>query len=1073
MASSNEVSLKFSADTEAAKRGIESLEKTVEDFGRKAEAGGKRAAAGAAKIGDGAKQGAEQTAKSAREIERETRRVERALERLAVETRTGGRNTLEYYLEIAKQRGADIPYLESRARALNLVGQATARATLSQRQYNNAMRMVPAQMTDIVTQLAGGQNPLLIALQQGGQLRDSFGGFGSMFKGLASLFTPARVAIGGAASAVAALGYAAYKGAEDVRALENALTLAGGSAGISADRMQSLVLKIGAATGGYAEAREALIALVASGRVGAQDYERFAQSIVLQSQATGKSVEDVAKQYEQIAEDPLKAIVKFSGVYQTLNADVYAQVKALQAQGRAQEAVELVLRKFADESDQMSGRVLENLGLIEKAWKGIKDAAAGAWESMKSIGRSATLDEQIADLELQLKQGHIQYGRSGLYGSIYSGLSADARAEKQRQLEELKLKRKINDEQEKERQRQAQTNREAVAAQERIERVKEQNKTADQRRLEAERQLMQDIAKLRADGRAEQVKAAEKELAVMRQRHAEERKAEAERAVRAAKRNQQAVKYTVNQKVLSQAAQYGYADIEKRYGLPKNILAALSMQESRGNIGAVSNVGARGVMQFMPDTARRFGVDVGSVKSSAEGAAKYLRFLLDRYHGNIAHALSAYHSGEGNIDNMLKGRWKLGPVGRKYAPEVMARMDWLNGGKGEVSNDIRKDFIKLGEPEKTAYQKWSETFLQSQEKINASLALSALNAGKTIDKQLELLSSPLYAQMSAAEQAAALAAAEHADEQAALNSVLKKYADIQSGLQQEAAQQLEDKLFEISLIGKTREEIEKLTLARVWDKHIAEAAIAGAPPEMLESMRMGKADSLDKLRQRQLAQDVVDNDWRSGLESGLQAYMDSFGSMREQMEDATVQTFDRMGDALADFVATGKLDFRDLTVSILQDLAKMLVKMAIVNAMKSALAGYAEGGVVMSSYSGGGYTGHGGKYEPAGIVHKGEVVFSQRDVARHGGVMAVERLRLKGYADGGVVGVPTASLGALNRNAGGNTNISITINSGGGSEASVQADTEMGRQLAQALPVMIEQWYVKNVARPGGTYHKG
>jgi lambda family phage tail tape measure protein len=56
----------------------------------------------------------------------------------------------------------------------------------------------------------------------------------------------------------------------------------------------------------------------------------------------------------------------------------------------------------------------------------------------------------------------------------------------------------------------------------------------------------------------------------------------------------------------------------------------------------------------------------------------------------------------------------------------------------------------------------------------------------------------------------------------------------------------------------------------------------------------------------------------------------------------------------------------------------------------------------MGAFAEGGYTGAGGKYEPAGVVHKGEVVFSQADVARHGGVGAVESLR-RGYSDGGAV----------------------------------------------------------------------
>ena len=58
-----------------------------------------------------------------------------------------------------------------------------------------------------------------------------------------------------------------------------------------------------------------------------------------------------------------------------------------------------------------------------------------------------------------------------------------------------------------------------------------------------------------------------------------------------------------------------------------------------------------------------------------------------------------------------------------------------------------------------------------------------------------------------------------------------------------------------------------------------------------------------------------------------------------------------------------------------------------------------------AEFASGGYTGSGGKYQPAGVVHKGEVVFSQDDVARHGGVAAVEGMRLRGYAAGGAVGM--------------------------------------------------------------------
>ncbi|HGO8984653.1 TPA: phage tail tape measure protein [Neisseria meningitidis] len=251
----------------------------------------------------------------------------------------------------------------------------------------------------------------------------------------------------------------------------------------------------------------------------------------------------------------------------------------------------------------------------------------------------------------------------------------------------------------------------------------------------------------------------------------------------------------------------------------------------------------------------------------------------------------------------------------------------------------------------------------------------------------------------------------------------------------------------------------------------------GAPLESIDLLERGKAEGMSNLSQMQKARADSDNDWRGGIESGLKSYIDSFGTMRQAMENATVQTFDKMGDALADFVATGKLDFRSLTVSILQDLSKMLIKMAIVNAMKSAL-GYADGGIVGGGstqfdalFSGGGYTGYGGKYEPAGIVHKGEVVFSQRDVRNHGGVAAVERLRLNGYAGGGAVGLPSVLTGVRSAGAG-SMQVNITINRDGSTESDSSADTEMAKHLAAAIPGMVEQWYVKNVYRENGTYHK-
>jgi phage-related minor tail protein len=100
------------------------------------------------------------------------------------------------------------------------------------------------------------------------------------------------------------------------------------------------------------------------------------------------------------------------------------------------------------------------------------------------------------------------------------------------------------------------------------------------------------------------------------------------------------------------------------------------------------------------------------------------------------------------------------------------------------------------------------------------------------------------------------------------------------------------------------------------------------------------------------------------------------------------------------------------------------------------------------SYATGGYTGSGGKYEPAGVVHRGEVVFSQEDVRRNGGVAAVESYRM-GYADGGYVApypAPTPRI-ANTYNNGGSTNINVINNTD--SQISTSTKTVDGKSYVQ------------------------
>ena len=1058
--------IRIGVDASGVEVGVEKAKKSIKSLGQAAQQGGRQASAGMKPAADGAAAAAAGFEAADKRVERSLKSMEKAIQRDIAMKEAGERGTRRYYEALAAQRGIPTAALNPFLSQLDKVNGKVRAGGISIAQFNNALRQTPAQMTDIVTQLAGGQNPMLIMLQQGGQLRDMYGGFGNMYKGLSSVVTPTRLLFGSAAVAAGTLAYALYQGAEESRAFRRAVILSGEAAGVSAGQMQAAAQNAGDITGRYTEAREAVLALASSGRVAGENFESFARSIALQSEATGKSVEQLAAEYTAIADDPLKAVARFSATYKTLNADVYEQVKALQQQGREQEAVELVQRKYAAETEAMAQKVVADLGLIESAWKGIKDAAAGAWDGIKSFGREKTTEELLKEAEAQLEAMR----RPG-YGSDMGGSPFPAASQAQILTQESRVLAL--------RARKAQEDADAAAAGKRQQQNKNQTEGRAAQDAIAERYAPRDEQRQRAH--RENDKALEKALDGITD--PKKRKAAIDKHARNARRIDESyadkrsktekAKFTVNKTVLSQAAQFDYAGLEKRYGLPKNLLAAISMQESHGNPNASSSAGAHGAFQFMPATARQYRVNTASIASSADGAARKMSDLLQRYKGDLGKALTAYHSGEGKVD-----RGRIGPIGRKYAPEVMARMNWLAGGKGEISNDPRRDFVDIPV---SGYEKWHEDFNRRAADAEAKRALEILNGNRAIDEQLKLLSDPTFGEWTLKQQADARELAEKADAQEDLRRVSERYAETAKSMLDGQKEEADQRLFEISLIGKTREEIERLTLARLWDKQIAAAQKEGVPSDVLTNLNQGKADSMGLLSETQRKRRESDNDWQAGLEDGITEYIESFGSMREQMENATVQTFEKMGDALAEFVATGKLDFRSLTVSILQDLSKMMIKMAIVQAMKAAL-GYSDGGVVESSsaasvpantgfdnlFATGGYTGAGGKYEPAGIVHKGEVVFSQRDVRNHGGVAAVERLRLRGYADGGVVGVPSPALFGAKPAGGLTVNLTVNVENGGGdTEQQVRQGVEAGmreamRQIAKAE--IADSWRIGNIS---------
>lgn len=318
--------------------------------------------------------------------------------------------------------------------------------TLTAGQMTQALRQVPMQFTDIVTSLGSGQKPLQVLLQQGGQLKDSFGGIGPAVRALTGyvvgLINPTTLAVG----AAAALASAYFNGQKQSQILKDTVILTGEAAGKTASQLESLAQQSGQVTGKFNDSRQAVNELAISGKLAGDQIDIALRGVIATSQATGKEVSDVVEVFVKLAEDPAKAIKTLNAQYNFLTADIYKQIVALQEQGKTQEAATLAIKTFADTMDSRKSQVLENAGLIERGWNRIKSAIDGAKESLLSIGREDTLDEQIKNAQaklagLQSKTGYTYTDSSGTLRAATRGSDREIEAQKAVLADLLRVKR--------------------------------------------------------------------------------------------------------------------------------------------------------------------------------------------------------------------------------------------------------------------------------------------------------------------------------------------------------------------------------------------------------------------------------------------------------------------------------------------------------------------------------------------------------------------------------------------------------------------------------------------------------
>ena len=283
--------------------------------------------------------------------------------------------------------------------SLNRQALAAQKAGISVGQYKAAMRMLPAQFTDVATQLAGGQSPWLILLQQGGQVKDSFGGMIPMFRGLAGAITLPMVGVTSLAVATGALAYAWYQGDSTLSEFNKTLVLSGNQAGLTADRMLTLSRAGQAAGLTFNQARESLAALVNAGVRGGEQFDAINQSVARFASASGVEVDKVAEAFGKLTTDPTSGLMAMARQFRNVTAEQIAYVAQLQRSGDEAGALQAANDIATKGFDEQTRRLKENMGTLETWADKTGKAFKSMWDAILDIGRPESSADMLASAQ--------------------------------------------------------------------------------------------------------------------------------------------------------------------------------------------------------------------------------------------------------------------------------------------------------------------------------------------------------------------------------------------------------------------------------------------------------------------------------------------------------------------------------------------------------------------------------------------------------------------------------------------------------------------------------------------------
>lgn len=324
--------------------------------------------------------------------------------------------------------------VESRARAMD---QAAVKARKSIESISdvrigrvNGVREAANEMEHLTHTTVGARREMLVLAHElvTGNFKRAAGSvmvLGERMDWMSKIMSPTGAAIGIVVGALALLSIALIKGAEESTAFAHAIQLTGNYAGVTEGQFNAMTHSVAASANvTIGNAREITQAFVSGGRLSGAALESASVAAAKLSALTGEKSEAIVRSMEKMADGVDKWAMEANKQYHFVDAALYEHIKALEEQGRTEQAEIVALEAL----NARLGDVDKNLGYLATAWNAVKSAASGAWDAMLSWGRKKTVDDQLADAEKEVNRirGAMQSPTGGMNADIYAKQLQDA-----------------------------------------------------------------------------------------------------------------------------------------------------------------------------------------------------------------------------------------------------------------------------------------------------------------------------------------------------------------------------------------------------------------------------------------------------------------------------------------------------------------------------------------------------------------------------------------------------------------------------------------------------------------------